>query len=74
MKGALWRLLSLMTTKNKMGAYSESELFELWKGFREQHDATSILMDFALCDKAKAKALIADFEVRYAGAKRHMEE
>lgn len=50
-----------------MGIYSEAELFELWRGFREQHDATRILMDFALCDKATAKTLIADFEARHAG-------
>lgn len=50
-----------------MWKYSEAELFELWRGFREQHDAARILQDFALCNKTEAKALIANFEARHAG-------
>lgn len=49
-----------------MGGYSKSELFSFWKLFKDQHDAVRVLQDFALCDRAEAKALIAEFETRHA--------
>lgn len=50
-----------------MAGYSREELYILWRdGFQGQHDETRVLMDFALCDRAEAKALIADFEARNA--------
>lgn len=49
-----------------MGGYTKSELYGFWKLFKDQRDAASVLMDFALCDRATAKELLSDFEVRYA--------
>lgn len=50
-----------------MAGYSMLELYELWRdNFRGQHDETRVLMDFALCDWAEAKVLIAEFETRHA--------
>lgn len=50
-----------------MAGYSPAELYELWRdNFRGQHDETRVLMDFALCDKATAKALLSEFETRHA--------
>lgn len=49
-----------------MGGYSKSELFSFWKLFKDQHDAVRVLQDFALCDRAEAKSLIAEFETRHA--------
>lgn len=49
-----------------MAGYSKSELYGFWKLFKDQHDAVRVLQDFALCDKAEAKALIAEFEARNA--------
>lgn len=49
-----------------MGGYSKSELYSFWKLFKDQHDATRILQDFALCDKTTVKELLSDFEARYA--------
>lgn len=44
--------------------YSKDELLGLWMGFRGQSNEVQMLMDFALCDKAEAQALIDDFETR----------
>lgn len=44
--------------------YSQSELYGLWQGFREQSNEVQMLMDFAVCSKEEAQALIADFETR----------
>ena len=44
--------------------YSKSELYGLWQGFREQSNEIQMLMDFAVCSKAEAQALIDDFETR----------
>lgn len=50
-----------------MAGYSEPELYEMWRdNFRGQHDEVRVLMDFALCDKATAKALLRDFEATYS--------
>lgn len=39
----------------------------MWRdNFRGQHDETRVLMDFALCDRAEAKALLRDFEATYS--------
>lgn len=49
-----------------MGGYSKLELYEMWRdNFSGQHDEARVLMDFALCDKAAAKALIVEFETRH---------
>lgn len=56
-----------------MAGYSQEELYTLWKGFREQHDARQILQDFSLLDRAAAKALIAEFEMRHAAELLNME-
>lgn len=47
-------------------AYTRDELFSLWKGFRTEHDAWKILMDFSLLNKKEAQALIDDFEATYS--------
>ena len=44
--------------------YSKDELFGLWQGFRGQNNEVRILMDFAVCNKEEAQALIDDFETR----------
>ena len=44
--------------------YSRDELFGLWQGFRGQNNEMRMLMDFAVCNKAEAQALIDDFETR----------
>ena len=44
--------------------YSKSELYGLWQGFREQSNEVQVMMDFAVCSKEEAQALIADFETR----------
>lgn len=50
-----------------MAGYSRLELYEMWRdNFRGQHDETRVLQDFALCDRAEAKALIAEFETHHA--------
>lgn len=53
--------------------YTKSELYSFWKRFKEQHDAVRVLQDFALCDRAEAKALIAEFETRHAAELLNME-
>lgn len=45
-----------------MELYTKSELFDLWKGFKGQHDEIRMMMDFALCSKDKAKELIQEFQ------------
>ncbi len=57
-----------------MTGYTREELFTLWRGFREEHDATRILMDFALCSKNQAQILIDDFEVRYESQLLNLEQ
>lgn len=54
-------------------AYAKYELYSFWKLFKDQHDAVRVLQDFALCDKATAKAMIADFEARHAAELLNME-
>ena len=44
--------------------YSRDELFGLWQGFRGQNNEMRMLMDFAVCNKAEAQALVDDFETR----------
>lgn len=44
--------------------YSRDELFGLWQGFRGQNNEVRMLMDFAVCNKEEAQALIDDFETR----------
>ena len=44
--------------------YSRDEIFGLWQGFRGQNNEMRMLMDFAVCNKAEAQALIDDFETR----------
>lgn len=53
--------------------YTKSELYSFWKLFKEQHDAVRVLQDFALCDRAEAKHLIAEFETRHAAELLNME-
>lgn len=53
--------------------YTKSELYSFWKLFKEQHDAVRVLQDFALCDRAEAKALIAEFETHHAAELLNME-
>lgn len=47
-------------------AYTKYELYSFWKLFKDQHDAVRVLQDFALCDRAEEKSLIAEFEARNA--------
>ena len=50
-----------------MAGYRPEELYILWRdNFRGQHDEVRVMMDFALCNRATAKALIAEFENRHA--------
>ena len=57
-----------------MAGYSKLELYEMWRdNFRDQHDEVRVLMDFALCDKPTAKALIREFETRHAAELLNME-
>lgn len=56
-----------------MGGYLKSELYSFWKLFKDQHDAVRVLQDFALCDRAEAKSLIAEFETRHAAELLNME-
>lgn len=57
-----------------MSGYSKLELYEMWRdNFRGQHDEVRVLQDFALLDRAEAKALIAEFETRHAAELLNME-
>lgn len=53
--------------------YTKPELYSFWKRFKGQHDAVRVLQDFALCGRAEAKALIAEFETRHAAELLNME-
>ena len=46
-----------------MSVYSKAELYELWTFFSGQHDELQMMMDFALCSREKAQALICEFEI-----------
>lgn len=48
-----------------MSVYSKAELYELWTFFAGQHDEVQMMMDFALCNREEAQALIAEFEIVY---------
>ena len=45
-----------------MGVYSKDDLFTLWLNFRGQSNELQMMSDFALCDKAKAQAIVDEFE------------
>lgn len=46
----------------------------MWRdNFSGQHDEDRVLMDFSLCDKAAAKALIVEFEARHTAELLNME-
>ena len=47
-----------------MGVYSKDDLFTLWLNFRGQSNELQMMSDFALCDKAKAQAIVDEFETR----------
>lgn len=53
--------------------YTKSELYSFWKLFKGQHDAVRVLQDFALCGRAEAKALVAEFETHHAAKLLNME-
>ena len=48
-----------------MSVYSKAELYELWTFFAGQHDEVQMMMDFALCSREEAEALIREFEIIY---------
>lgn len=46
-----------------MSVYSKAELYELWTFFAGQHNEVQMMMDFALCSREEAEALIREFEI-----------
>lgn len=49
----------------KQLAFTEQELYEMWKNFREDDNAIIILSDFMVSTKSEAAALINLFEIKY---------
>lgn len=47
--------------------YTKQELFELWRYFRGQRDEVTVMMDFALVDRVKARLLCKEFERKLTG-------
>ena len=45
--------------------YTRSELYTLWKNFKDDDDAERILSDFMICDSETAAKLILEFELKY---------
>ena len=52
-----------------MSAYSKSELYQLWQGFKGQAHETRSLADFANTDTATAKELLREFREQEAARK-----